>query len=115
MPFACSTPFCSTPFCSDSRQVSEVERLAAGLWMLFNLGVTAYIVGVVASLATKSDEETAAYRGEVAELNGYAKRHGLPEALINTMHRALKLQYGSAASGAQACAESLGCLLDLDE
>jgi len=65
--------------------VSIEERLFGSCYMLFNLGVTAWIIGTVTLIATKGEEERGAYRRELYALHRYARANDLPPKLTASM------------------------------
>ena len=52
----------STVGYGDFSPVSGSEKVAVAFWMLLNLGITAYIVGTLASMSTRGDEDTRVFR-----------------------------------------------------
>ena len=72
----------------DLSPVSTIERAVVSAYMLFNLGVTAYLLGTFASMASKDDESTSRQRHRLVEMQRYASRHpDTPASLLESMRR----------------------------
>lgn len=66
--------------------------------MFLNLGITAYIVGMLASMSTRGDEDTRVFREKLSELNSYAVRNNVPDDLAATMKAYLALKHNPAGN-----------------
>eukprot|EP00618_Florenciella_parvula_P000630 CAMPEP_0119466174 /NCGR_PEP_ID=MMETSP1344-20130328/951_1 /TAXON_ID=236787 /ORGANISM="Florenciella parvula, Strain CCMP2471" /LENGTH=954 /DNA_ID=CAMNT_0007498471 /DNA_START=242 /DNA_END=3106 /DNA_ORIENTATION=- len=95
----------STVGYGDVSPVSGSERIAVAFWMLLNLGITAYIVGMLASMSTRGDEDTREFREKLSMLASYGLRNNVPAELAQTMRAYLSLKHnfngssGGAADG----------------
>ncbi|CAI5533463.1 unnamed protein product [Closterium sp. Naga37s-1] len=72
------------------------ERIWAALFMLVNLGLTAYVLGNMTVLLTKADAHTATYRDRLAAINRYMRAHVVPSSLQEQVQAHLKLHFDTA-------------------
>lgn len=69
------------------------ERWWTSLFMLSNLGLTAYVLGNMTVLLTKADGQTAAYRDRLTAMNRYMKAHRISSDVQSQLRAHLKLHF----------------------
>ncbi|KAG9456891.1 hypothetical protein H6P81_001399 [Aristolochia fimbriata] len=62
-------------------------------YMLFNIGLTAYLIGNMTNLIVHSATRTSAMRGRINEISKYASKNRLPESLKEQIMANLQLKY----------------------
>ncbi|CAI7879775.1 unnamed protein product, partial [Closterium sp. NIES-53] len=86
----------STTGYGDLSAFTVPERIWAALFMLVNLGLTAYVLGNMTVLLTKADAHTATYRDRLAAINRYMRAHVVPSSLQEQVQAHLKLHFDTA-------------------
>ncbi|MED6221750.1 hypothetical protein PIB30_057764 [Stylosanthes scabra] len=78
----------------DLYAVNTVEKVYSSLYMLFNIGLTAYIIGNMTNLAVHNTVRTFAMRDAFNRVLRYANKSRLPKRLKEQMlaHKELKLK-----------------------
>eukprot|EP00899_Mesostigma_viride_P012367 jgi/Mesvir1/21130/Mv08885-RA.1 len=77
----------------DIHAVNELEKISSAIYMVFNMGVMAYILGNIALLVTGGDQRTAEYREQLFWLDGFFFRNNVPNDLRAELVGYLKLQH----------------------
>eukprot|EP00898_Chlorokybus_atmophyticus_P006637 jgi/Chlat1/6975/Chrsp52S06651 len=77
----------------DYHPVNAGEMWMDCIYMLFNLGLSSYILGNMTALVTKRDLVTADYRDRSASLNRFLKKNRVPSELRQQMKAYLMLQF----------------------
>ncbi|CAI5522579.1 unnamed protein product, partial [Closterium sp. Naga37s-1] len=86
----------STTGYGDLSAFTVPERIWAALFMLVNLGLTAYVLGNMTVLLTKADAHTATYRDRLSAINRYMRAHVVPASLQEQVQAHLKLHFDTA-------------------
>ncbi|KIY97752.1 Potassium channel AKT1 [Monoraphidium neglectum] len=86
---------------NDTEGVDNMVQIAAnaaraGVFLLFNLALGAYILGTLTLLVVKADERTGRYRDMSANLRAYSALNNLPQDLKDTMQEHLRLSFSSS-------------------
>ena len=85
----------------DMHAVNTGEMVFTTLYMLFNLGLTAYLIGNMTNLVVHGTGRTRAYRDAVKAATGFAARHQLPARLRQQMVSHLSLKFRTDSEGLQ--------------
>ncbi|KAG6502532.1 hypothetical protein ZIOFF_034816 [Zingiber officinale] len=70
-------------------------------YMLFNLGLTAYLIGNMTNLVVHGTSRTRRYRDTIQAATGFAQRNQLPERLQEQMISHLSLKFRTDSEGLQ--------------
>uniref|UniRef100_A0A8I6XF23 Potassium channel n=1 Tax=Hordeum vulgare subsp. vulgare TaxID=112509 RepID=A0A8I6XF23_HORVV len=85
----------------DMHAVNSREMLFTTFYMLFNLGLTAYLIGNMTNLVVHGTSRTRKYRDKIQAATSFAQRHGLPERLQDQMISHLSLKFRTHSEGLQ--------------
>ncbi|KAJ8422232.1 hypothetical protein Cgig2_013411 [Carnegiea gigantea] len=85
----------------DLHPVNRNEMLFDIFFMLFNLGLTAYLIGNMTSLVVQGSTRTRKYRDSIQAASGFAHRHQLPVRLQDQMLAHIWLKYRTDSEGLQ--------------
>lgn len=69
------------------------ETAWALVYMFYNLGLSAYILGSFTLIALRSDEQVNAFRTKCSNLKDYANSNSIPKDLWHSMESHLRLRY----------------------
>ncbi|MCO5583092.1 hypothetical protein L7F22_036999 [Adiantum nelumboides] len=83
----------STVGCGDLHAQNYTEMAFNILYMLFNLALTAYLIGNMTNLIVDANSRTKKYRDSTKALASFAKRHHLPYELREQMQDHVRLKY----------------------
>mmetsp|Transcript_38487 Transcript_38487/g.53433 ORF Transcript_38487/g.53433 Transcript_38487/m.53433 type:complete len:762 (+) Transcript_38487:110-2395(+) len=72
---------------------TDGEKVFGSFLMVFNMAVTAYVLGTMTLIATKSDETVSEYRSQMAALDDLLKRKKVPQELSETALAQLQLSF----------------------
>nr|KYP72442.1 Potassium channel AKT1 [Cajanus cajan] len=85
----------------DLHPVNTKEMVFEILYMLFNLGLTSYIIGNMTNLVVHWTDKTKKYRDTVQSASNFAKRNQLPVRLQEQMFAHLLMKYRTDLEGLQ--------------
>ncbi|KAK7293785.1 hypothetical protein RJT34_16659 [Clitoria ternatea] len=85
----------------DMHPVNTKEMVFNILYMLFNLGLTAYLIGNMTNLVVHWTEKTKRYRDTVQSISNFAKRNYLPIRLQENIFAHLLMKYRTDLEGLQ--------------
>ncbi|KNA16884.1 hypothetical protein SOVF_084940, partial [Spinacia oleracea] len=85
----------------DLHPVNELEMLFDIFFMLFNLGLTSYLIGNMTNLVVHGSSRTRTYRDSIQAASGFAQRHQLPQRLQEQMLSHICLKYRTDSEGLQ--------------
>ncbi|CAM0905483.1 unnamed protein product [Alopecurus aequalis] len=85
----------------DMHAVNSREMLFTTFYMLFNLGLTAYLIGNMTNLVVHGTSRTRKYRDTIQAATSFAVRHQLPERLQEQMASHLSLKFRTYSEGLQ--------------
>ncbi|KAF8732163.1 hypothetical protein HU200_016132 [Digitaria exilis] len=85
----------------DMHAVNTGEMVFTTLYMLFNLGLTAYLIGNMTNLVVHGTSRTRKYRDAIKAATGFAVRHQLPARLREQMVSHLSLKFRTDSEGLQ--------------
>ncbi|CAN6181411.1 unnamed protein product [Urochloa humidicola] len=85
----------------DMHAVNTGEMVFTTLYMLFNLGLTAYLIGNMTNLVVHGTSRTRKYRDAIKAATGFAVRHELPARLQEQMVSHLSLKFRTDLEGLQ--------------
>ncbi|CAN6203144.1 unnamed protein product [Urochloa humidicola] len=85
----------------DMHAVNTGEMVFTTLYMLFNLGLTAYLIGNMTNLVVHGTSRTRKYRDAIKAATGFAVRHQLPARLQEQMVSHLSLKFRTDSEGLQ--------------
>ncbi|CAM0153226.1 unnamed protein product [Urochloa decumbens] len=85
----------------DMHAVNTGEMVFTTLYMLFNLGLTAYLIGNMTNLVVHGTSRTRKYRDAIKAATGFAVRHQLPGRLQEQMVSHLSLKFRTDSEGLQ--------------
>ncbi|KZV53895.1 hypothetical protein F511_23660 [Dorcoceras hygrometricum] len=85
----------------DFHPVNKNEMIFDIFFMLFNLGLTAYIIGNMTNLIVQSTYKTRKFRETINAASGFAKRNQLPPRLQDQMLAHLSLRFRTDSEGLQ--------------
>ncbi|CAN6171080.1 unnamed protein product [Urochloa humidicola] len=85
----------------DMHAVNTCEMVFTTLYMLFNLGLTAYLIGNMTNLVVHGTSRTRKYRDAIKAATGFAVRHELPARLQEQMVSHLSLKFRTDLEGLQ--------------
>ncbi|PAN09666.1 hypothetical protein PAHAL_2G041400 [Panicum hallii] len=85
----------------DMHAVNTGEMVFTTLYMLFNLGLTAYLIGNMTNLVVHGTSRTRTYRDTIKAATGFAVRHQLPARLQQQMVSHLSLKFRTDSEGLQ--------------
>ncbi|XP_075522557.1 potassium channel AKT1-like [Primulina tabacum] len=85
----------------DFHPVNKDEMIFDIFFMLFNLGLTAYIIGNMTNLIVQSTFRTRKFRETINAASGFAKRNQLPPRLQDQMLAHLSLRFRTDSEGLQ--------------
>ncbi|KAK4490946.1 hypothetical protein RD792_001667 [Penstemon davidsonii] len=96
-----STVTVSTVGYGDLHPVNTEEMIFDIFYMLFNLGLTSYIIGNMTNLIVQSTFRTRKFRESIHAASSFAKRNQLPRRLQDQMIAHLSLRYRTDSEGLQ--------------
>ncbi|KAJ0987939.1 hypothetical protein J5N97_006295 [Dioscorea zingiberensis] len=85
----------------DLHAVNQRERLFVIGYMIFNLGLTAYLIGNMTSLAVQMTGRTSKFRDTIQAASDFAHRNQLPDHLEDQMLAHLCLKFRTDSEGLQ--------------
>ncbi|XBI92951.1 hypothetical protein VPH35_029910 [Triticum aestivum] len=85
----------------DMHAVNSREMLFTTFYMLFNLGLTAYLIGNMTNLVVHGTSRTRKYRDKIQAATSFAQRHELPKRLQDQMISHLSLKFRTHSEGLQ--------------
>ncbi|KAK7384745.1 hypothetical protein VNO78_30446 [Psophocarpus tetragonolobus] len=85
----------------DLHPVNTKEMVFDILYMLFNLGLTSYLIGNMTNLVVHWTEKTKKYRDAVQSASNFAKRNRLPTRLQEQMFAHMLMKYRTNLEGLQ--------------
>ncbi|KAL3500389.1 hypothetical protein ACH5RR_039482 [Cinchona calisaya] len=85
----------------DLHAVNAQEKLFDIFYMLFNLGLTAYIIGNMTNLVVHGTSRTRRFRDTIQAASSFAQRNQLPARLQDQMLAHLCLRYRTDSEGLQ--------------
>ncbi|WOL00363.1 hypothetical protein Cni_G09076 [Canna indica] len=85
----------------DLHAENTTEMVFDIVYMLFNLGLTAYLIGNMTNLVVHGTSRTRKYRDTIQAATGFAQRNGLPVRLQEQMISHLSLKYRTDSEGLQ--------------
>ncbi|TVU41681.1 hypothetical protein EJB05_15224, partial [Eragrostis curvula] len=85
----------------DMHAVNAREMVFTTVYMLFNLGLTAYLIGNMTNLVVHGTSRTRKYRDTIKAATSFALRHQLPERLQEQMESHLSLKFRTHSEGLQ--------------
>ncbi|XP_042377518.1 potassium channel AKT1-like [Zingiber officinale] len=85
----------------DLHAVNMGEMIFDIFYMLFNLGLTAYLIGNMTNLVVHRTSRTRRYRDTIQVATGFAQRNQLPERLQEQMISHLSLKFRTDSEGLQ--------------
>ena len=85
----------------DMHAVNTGEMVFTTAYMLFNLGLTAYLIGNMTNLVVHGTGRTRAYRDAINAATAFAVRHQLPARLRQQMVSHLSLKFRTDSEGLQ--------------
>uniref|UniRef100_K4A3D9 Potassium channel n=1 Tax=Setaria italica TaxID=4555 RepID=K4A3D9_SETIT len=85
----------------DMHAVNTGEMVFTTLYMLFNLGLTAYLIGNMTNLVVHGTSRTRKYRDAIKAATSFAVRHELPARLQEQMVSHLSLKFRTDSEGLQ--------------
>lgn len=91
----------STVGYGDLHPVNKWEMLFDIFYMLFNLGLTAYLIGNMTNLVAHASLRTRKYRDSIQAASSFASRHQLPLRLQDQMLAHICLKYRTDSEGLQ--------------
>ncbi|KAL8158701.1 hypothetical protein V2J09_000238 [Rumex salicifolius] len=91
----------STVGYGDLHPVNKYEMLFDIFYMLFNLGLTAYLIGNMTNLVAHASVRTRKYRESIQAASSFATRHQLPFRLQEQMLAHICLKYRTDSEGLQ--------------
>ncbi|XP_057537092.1 potassium channel AKT1-like isoform X1 [Amaranthus tricolor] len=91
----------STVGYGDLHPVNEYEMLFDIFYMLFNLGLTSYLIGNMTNLVVHGSSRTRKYRDSIQAASSFAQRHQLPVRLQEQMLAHICLKYRTDSEGLQ--------------
>lgn len=91
----------STVGYGDLHPVNEYEMLFDIFFMLFNLGLTSYLIGNMTNLVVHGSSRTRKYRDSIHAASSFAQRHQLPLSLQEQMLAHICLKYRTDSEGLQ--------------
>ncbi|CAN1837912.1 Potassium channel KAT3 [Linum perenne] len=80
----------------DLHAVNTAEKVFNMLYMLFNIGLTAYLIGNMTNLVVHSAVKTFVMRDSINEILRYANKNRLPEGLKEQMLAHMQLKFKTA-------------------
>ncbi|XP_060208287.1 potassium channel AKT1-like isoform X1 [Lycium barbarum] len=93
----------------DLHAVATDEMIFTMIYMLFNLGLTAYLIGNMTNLVVHGTSKTRKFRDTIQAASSFAQRNKLPVRLEEQMLAHLCLRYRTDSEGLQQ-QETLGTL-----
>ncbi|KAK9697777.1 hypothetical protein RND81_08G060700 [Saponaria officinalis] len=91
----------STVGYGDLHPVNEYEMIFDIFYMLFNLGLTSYLIGNMTNLVVHGSSRTRSYRDSIQAASSFAQRHQLPFRLQEQMLAHICLKYRTDSEGLQ--------------
>ncbi|KAH1131708.1 hypothetical protein J1N35_003086 [Gossypium stocksii] len=76
--------------------MNEGEKIFNSIYMLFNMGLIAYIIGNITNLVVQSVVKTFAMRDSINEVMRYASKNQLPEGMREQMLAHMQLKFNKA-------------------
>ncbi|PPD73389.1 hypothetical protein GOBAR_DD29687 [Gossypium barbadense] len=76
--------------------MNEGEKIFNSIYMLFNMGLIAYIIGNITNLVVQSVVKTFAMRDSINEVMRYASKNQLPEGMREQMLAHMQLKFNTA-------------------
>ncbi|KAK9032239.1 hypothetical protein V6N11_056513 [Hibiscus sabdariffa] len=80
----------------DFYSLNEAEKIFNMIYMLFNIGLTAYIIGNMTNLVVDASVKTFAMRHRINEVLLYASKNRLPERMKEQMQAHVQLKFRTA-------------------
>ncbi|KAL6501947.1 hypothetical protein OROGR_027080 [Orobanche gracilis] len=80
----------------DLHAVNTEEKIFSIFYMLFNIGLTAYLIGNMTNLIVRSSIRTFAMRDSIHEILSYASKNRLPESIKEQMLAHVTLKFKTA-------------------
>ncbi|KAL6533899.1 hypothetical protein OROHE_013732 [Orobanche hederae] len=80
----------------DLHAVNTGEKIFSIFYMLFNIGLTAYLIGNMTNLIVRSSIRTFAMRDSIHEILSYASKNRLPESIKEQMLAHVTLKFKTA-------------------
>ncbi|KAI3973266.1 hypothetical protein MKW92_022608 [Papaver armeniacum] len=96
-----STTTLSTVGYGDVHPVSTPEMIFDVFYMLFNLGLTSYLIGNMTTLVVRETSRTRKFRDVIQAASSFANRNHLPERLQDQMLSHLCLKFRTDLEGLQ--------------
>ncbi|KAJ6674042.1 CHANNEL AKT6 putative-RELATED [Salix viminalis] len=94
-----STTTLSTTGYGDLHAVNPQEMIFVMLYMMFNLGLTAYLIGNMTNLVVHATFRTRQFRDSIQAASSFAQRNRLPIRLQEQMLAHLSLKYRTDSEG----------------
>ncbi|KAL9224018.1 hypothetical protein vseg_000093 [Gypsophila vaccaria] len=91
----------STVGYGDLHPVNEYEMIFDSFFMLFNIGLTSYLIGNMTNLVVHESSRTRSYRDSIQAALSFAHRHQLPLRLQEQMLAHICLKYRTDTEGLQ--------------
>uniref|UniRef100_J3MIY7 Potassium channel n=1 Tax=Oryza brachyantha TaxID=4533 RepID=J3MIY7_ORYBR len=91
----------STVGYGDMHAENSGEMIFTTVYMLFNLGLTAYIIGNMTNLVVHGTSRTRKFRDMIQAATSFAQRHQLPKRLQEQMVSHLSLKFRTNSEGLQ--------------
>ncbi|CAN1837906.1 Potassium channel KAT3 [Linum perenne] len=91
----------------DLHAVNTAEKVFNMLYMLFNIGLTAYLIGNMTNLVVHSAVKTFVMRDSINEILRYANKNRLPEGLKEQMLAHMQLKFKTAELKQEEVLENL--------
>ncbi|KAJ8773578.1 hypothetical protein K2173_005824 [Erythroxylum novogranatense] len=85
----------------DLHAVNQGEMIFVMVYMMFNLGLTSYLIGNMTNLVVHSTSRTRQFRDTIQAASSFAQRNKLPMRLQDQMLAHLSLKYKAGAEGLQ--------------
>jgi hypothetical protein len=77
----------------DISPVSNVERAISMIIMIFNMGVTAYILGNMTRIVTKEDSHIMDFRENMSSLSRFMRRNSIPDIVRRKINEHVSLEF----------------------
>ncbi|KAL7553072.1 hypothetical protein ACHAWF_016336 [Thalassiosira exigua] len=86
------TTFCTVGY-GDFAPANPAEEVAGSIFMIFNIAISAWIIGSITLLMLRGDEKTREYRDTLEVLHQYGHLHELEPPLLDKLKGQLKLEF----------------------
>ncbi|KAL6184102.1 hypothetical protein ACLB2K_045506 [Fragaria x ananassa] len=97
----------STVGCGDLHAVNTMEMIFIILYMLFNLGLTAYLIGNMTNLVVEGTRRTMEFRNSVEAASNFVSRNRLPPRLKDQILAYICLRFKAESLNQQQIIEQL--------